>query len=111
MAASPEESHEVEKRTGAHPLQRQAEEVAAVQPEEGKVVWRPHNQYLKGPTGKLERDSVRSSSNRTRSNAYTLILKVHSNSLTFYDFMINPILEESHSYKKIAENSHFIHRH
>ncbi|RMC17404.1 hypothetical protein DUI87_05985 [Hirundo rustica rustica] len=59
-------------------------------------------QYLEGPTGKLERDSVRSSSNRTRNNGYKLIFKVISNFLIFYDSMINRILEVSHSYKKIA---------
>lgn len=59
-------------------------------------------QCLKQPTGKLKRDSVRSSSNKTRSNGFKLIFEVHSSPFTFYDCMINLILEESHSYKKIA---------
>ncbi|TRZ14804.1 hypothetical protein HGM15179_012299, partial [Zosterops borbonicus] len=38
-----EQVHEVDKRTGAHPLWIQAEKGGAVMPGEEKVVWRPHS--------------------------------------------------------------------
>ncbi|KAF4795424.1 hypothetical protein TURU_093425 [Turdus rufiventris] len=102
VAASPEESHEANKRTGTHIPQRQAEQVGAAQPGEGKAVWRPHNnlKYLKPSRGKLERNSVRSTSNRTR--RHKSIFTAYSNPLTFYYSMINLILEESHSYEKVV---------
>lgn len=49
------------------PCEDKLRKLGTVQPEEDKVVWKPHcNQYLKGCIGKSKRHFVRNCSGRTR---------------------------------------------